>query len=144
MFSTNFYKLFKFPVILIILSVLTLGFVCAGMIGHASMHAPVESMNVAVVKPVDDQPCCNTSISKHIESWKSTLLVVPRDMRDGLTLLILGLIVAMTVGLIRFRQPFNDRRLLSYRLYARDNPDLALFNQLKLAFARGILNPKIY
>ena len=134
----------KLPIILIALGVLTLGFACTGMIGHSSMHTSVESMDAVAITLADDQRCCNTSISKHIESWKGILLVVPRKMPDGLILFILGLMATLAVGLFRFRQPVSDHHFPSYRLYERDNPDLHLFNHLQLAFAQGILNPKIY
>ncbi len=132
----------KLPLILTTLGVITFGFACAGMTKHAFMHDA--DMSSVAMSSGNNQECCNTSISKHIGSWKDTFLVVPRELRDGLLLLILGLIATLGLGLFRFRQPLNDHHLLSYRLYERDNPDLALFNHLKLAFARGILNPKIY
>ena len=138
----NFLQKIKFPVVLITLGVLVFGFTCVGIIKHASMHNA--DMSSVAMTSSNNQECCNTNISKHIGSWKDTLLVVPRDMRDGLLILILGLIATLTVGLFKAQHLLSDYRLQFYRLYARDNPDLALFNHLKLAFARGILNPKIY
>lgn len=135
-------KKIKFPIILITLSVLAFGFVCSGMASHASMYGGMNS--IAIMQIGSQQTCCNTSISKNIESWKNTLLVVPREMHNGLLILILGLIATLTLGLSRLRPPFSDYHLQFYRQYERDNSDLALFNHLKLAFARGILNPKIY
>ena len=132
----------KLPVILITLSVFTFGFACAGITKHASMHDA--GMRSVAMTSANNQECCNTSISKHFESWKDALLAVPREMREGLLILILGLIVTLAVGLFRFRHPLTDYHLQFYRSYARDNPDLPLFNHLKFAFARGILNPKIY
>ncbi len=132
----------KLPLILVILGVITLGFACAGATKHGFMHN--SGMSPVVMTSANNQECCNTSISKHFGQWKDTLLVVPREMRDGLFLLILGLIATLAVGLFRLREPFSDYYLPSSRLYERDNPNLALFNHLKLAFARGLLNPKIY
>ena len=142
--TLDFLQKIKLPVILIVLSVLTFGFICTGMASHTSMHDTAMNSVGVTISGADQQECCNTSISKNIESWKSTILVVPREMRDGLLLLILGLIATLAIGLFLFQQPFSNHHLPSYRLYERDNPDLALFNYLKLAFARGILNPKIY
>ncbi len=143
MILKNIQKL-KLSVVLITLAVLSLGFACTGMIGHASMHTTANSIGVATVMPADNQECCNTSISKHIASWKSTFLVLPREVKDGMLLLLLGLVSAFAFMGLRFWHDPDDRQRLSYRFYTRDNPELALFNQLKLAFARGILNPKIY
>src|SRR3989344_1195651 len=122
-------KFLKFPIILITLSILVFGFFCSGMASHTSMHGATIN-SIAVTKISSQQTCCNTSISKNIESWKSTILVVPRETRDGLLMLILGLVVTVNVGLFRFQQPFGNHHLSSYRLYERDNPDLALFNHL--------------
>ena len=140
--TSNFLQKIKLPIILIVLGILTFGFACAGMTKHTLMH-DADMSSVAVLS-ANNQECCNTSISKHIGSWKDTLLVVPPDMRDGLLILILGLIATLTIGLFKVHPPLSDYRLLFYKLYARDNPDLALFNHLKFAFARGILNPKVY
>jgi hypothetical protein len=138
----NFLQKVKFPLILIVLGVLAFGFVCAGVTKHAFMHDA--GMSSVAMSPVNNQECCNTSVSKHVGSLKDALLVVPREMRDGLLLLILGMIATLAIGLFRFREPFSDHHLPSYGLYERDNPDLALFSYLKIAFVRGILNPKIY
>ncbi|MEK7567362.1 MAG: hypothetical protein AAB513_00365 [Patescibacteria group bacterium] len=135
----------KLPVVLITLGVLASGFVCTGMIVRVSMHNPADSMGTVTIISADNQGCCDTSISKHIESWKSVLLlVVPREIKDGLILLLLGLATAFAFASLRFGYDPDDHGRLSYRFYIRDNPELALFNQLGLAFARGILNPKIY
>ena len=140
--TSNFLQKIKLSIILIVLGVLTFGFACAGMTKHTFMHDA--DMSSVAMSSANNQECCNTSISKHIGSWKDTLLVVPPDMRDGLLILILGFIATLTIGLFKVHPPLSDYRLLFYKLYARDNPDLTLFNHLKLAFARGILNPKVY
>lgn len=138
----NYLKTSKLTLILTLLSVLVFGFTCSGMASHASMHNTGMNSDAAVLVG-SEQECCNTGISK-TESWKSTLLIVPREMRDKLLLLIIGLALVIVLGRSRFRRDFADRYLLSYRLYARDNPDLILFNHLKLALSRGTLNPKVY
>ncbi len=143
MLSLSTLKFFKIPVVLIILGVLTFGFVCTGMARHASMHGTDMDSFGVVMSGTNQQECCNTGISKNIESWKSTLLVAPREVKDGL-LLLLGLATAFAFVGLRFRHEPDDRGQLSYRFYIRDNPNILLFNQLRLAFARGILNPKIY
>lgn len=137
-------RILKLPIVLVVLGVLTLGFACPSMLGHESVHIPMGSIEGISVVTSGDQECCNTSISKHIESWKSTLLVLPREVRDGLLFLLLWFVATFGLVGLRWRYNSDDSHLLSYRLYTRDNPNFLLFNHLKLAFARGILNPKIY
>jgi len=141
-FLSDFYQILKLPLVLVVAGVLVFGFFCPDMVSHASMHGDMNS--IAVTQISNQQTCCNTSISKNIEAWKSTFLVIPREMRDGLLLLILGLAAAFAMGRFKFSLDFTEHHLLSYKLYARANPDLALFNHLKLALARGILNPKVF
>lgn len=141
MFSANSHKLLKFPIILVTLGVLAFGFTCAGMTKHASMHNEADA--ALVMQMGNQQTCCSTSISGHVESWKGALLAVPREMRDRILLLVFWLAIVFAISCLRFQLDFESR-LLSYKLYARDNPSFLLFNYLKLAFARGILNPKIY
>ena len=139
---TSAQKLFKPSVILITLGVLILGFTCSGMASHASMHGDMNS--IATTQISNQQICCNTIISKHVASLKSALLFLPREVKDGLFLLQLGLAAAFAFVGLRLRHDPDGHQQFSYRFYIRDNPEFALFNQLKLAFARGILNPKIY
>ena len=93
-----------------------------------------------------EQQCCGTSISHHFNTWKNITLAVPDKVRDSLMLLALGLslILGGSWLSLRHRYPLPNLDILRLRLYIRQNPDLLLFNHLKLAFARGILNPKIY
>ncbi len=142
MFLQKIQKL-KLPVILITLSVLALGFSCGTMFGHSSMHMPASAMT-SVMPLNSQQECCNTGISKHFEQWQNVLLAAPKEMRDGLILLLIGLGLAFFASRLQFSREASERLTLAYRLYERDNPDLALFNHLKLAFARGILNPKVF
>lgn len=85
-------------------------------------------------------------MSQRIESWKNTFLAAPQTVRDSLALLALGLTLILAYNQLSFR----DRHFLfdpdigGLHLYVRQNPDITLFNHLKLAFARGILNPKSY
>ncbi|MDP3989402.1 MAG: hypothetical protein Q8P93_04170 [bacterium] len=92
------------------------------------------------------QECCGSSISHHFDTWKNIALAVPDKGRDSLMLLVLGfaLILGGSWLSLRHRYLLPNLNILRLRLYVRQNPDLLLFNHLKLAFARGILNPKIY
>lgn len=127
----------KLPLVLVIIGVLAFGSFCVGMIRHDSTQNHMNSAEI--VQTNSQKECCKTGISNHVESWKSLILKTSRDMRDLLLLLVVGLVMAFSFGNLRPRP-----NLLSYHLYIRDNPNLSLFNNLKLAFARGILNPKVY
>lgn len=139
-------KKIKFPIILATLGVLTFGFVCTGMASHASMHNTGMNSTEVIISGANQQECCNTGISKNIDTWKNIVLTVPDKVRDTLALLALGFALIFGYSWVSFwnQRPPIEPDIGQLRLYIRHNPDLILFNHLKLAFARGILNPKIY
>ena len=123
--------------------VLVFGFFCMGF--FHDMPMPMEGMGAShVVSMQADPSCCGMGISQHMTSWKLISQSLPRDAKDIMILLALGLVALFAI----WRPPsvfkFPDLDFITYRLYLRRNPDLINFNHLKLAFARGILNPKIY
>jgi hypothetical protein len=134
----------KLLIVLIILVVLIFGSICIGALSHASKHTLADSIGVTILMPTDNQECCKTSISEHIQSWKSTILILPSEARNGLILLLLELATTFAFVGVWFKYGLDDYKQLSFKFYERGNPERALFNELKLAFARGILNPKIY
>lgn len=142
----NVSKILKLPVILITLSVLMLGFICSSTLGHKSMH--MNSMEaLAVTMPVDNQQkCCTMTDSKKFEQFQNLLLVLPKETQGGFALLLLGLALALAffVSWPKFSWDADNHFAPAYRFYARDNPEFALFNQLRLAFAQGILSPKVF
>lgn len=103
-------------------------------------------MDMGMTSSQHDQPCCTLGVAHHIDSWKNIILTVPDKLRDVWALLALGLTLILGYSWISLwnRRPSIDLDVGHLRLYERDNPDLTLFNHLKLAFARGILNPKVY
>ena len=139
-------KVIKFPVSLLIIWALLFGFVCIGMFHESSMDMDTMTPNPTLISITGEQSCCGTTMSQHIQSWKNTFLAVPQGFRDALTLLALGLALALAYSWFSFRDryPLLDPDIGGLRLYVRQNPDITLFNHLKLAFARGILNPKLY
>jgi len=145
MSSLPIQKLLRFPVILITIGALVLGFFCFGMFSESAPHMTMLA-NTQSISMASEQQCCGTSISHHFNTWKNITLAVPDKVRDSLMLLALGL--ALILGgswlSLRHHYPLPNLDILRLRLYIRQNPDLLLFNHLKLAFARGILNPKIY
>ena len=143
--AINIHTPLKLVFTLIILGSLIFGFVCLDASTHSSMHAPSELMSTVNLMIISSQwECCSNSILNHIETWKSVLSAPSPGTRAGILLLILGLAMAFMVSGWRCQTDFIDRHLLSDKFYARDNPDQLSFSHLKLAYARGILNPKIY
>lgn len=89
---------------------------------------------------------CLMTIAEHISRWQGMFTVIPQktDLRVLLFALI-SAIGALAVSALRRNHHFlskhsSDRR----RLYLKQNPHIPLFNPLREAFSRGILNPKIY
>lgn len=146
MLSSKIQKVIKFPVFLLTVWALLFGFICVGMFHEPSMGMDTMISNPTLMAIAGEESCCGTNMSQHIQSWKDTFLTVPQGVRDALALLALGLTLILGYSWVSLwnRHPpigFDIGRL---RLYIRENPNLILFNHLKLAFARGILNPKIY
>ena len=139
-------KVIKFPVSLLIIWALLFGFVCVGMFHEPSMDMDTMTPNPTLMAITGEQSCCGTNMSQHIQSWTDTFLAVPQAVRDSLALLALGLTLILAYSWLshRDRYPSLDPDIGGLRLYVQQNPDIAIFNHLKLAFARGILNTKVY
>lgn len=144
--SSTFQKLISLPIVFLTIWGLLFGFLCVGMLHNSSMKMNTMTTNSTLTAITAEESCCGTTMSQHIQSWKNTFLAVPQGFRDALTLLALGLALAFAYSWFSFRDryPLLDPDIGGLRLYVRQNPDVILFNHLKLAFARGILNPKIY
>ena len=143
--SEKIKKIIKIPIILSTVLVLAFGFFCVGMFSKSATHMTILE-NTESISMASDEECCGSSISHHFDTWKNITLAVSDKVRDSLMLLALGL--ALILGgswlSLRHRYPLLNIDILGLKLYIRQNPDLLLFNHLKLAFARGILNPKPY
>src|SRR3989338_10557198 len=89
---------------------------------------------------------CPMTIAEHLSRWQGMFTAIPQ--KAGLLMLLFALISA--VGALVFSiLKRNQLLLLKYfsdrwRLYLKQNPHLSLFDHLREAFSRGILNPKIY
>ncbi len=145
MFPLNFQNLIKFPIVLIIMGVLVFGFFCVGMFSKSATHMTMFG-NTQSISMANEQKCCGSSISHHFETWKSITLAVPDKVRDSLILLGLGLFLILGGSWLSRRHHYLllNIDILRLSFYIKAHPDLILFDHLKLAFARGILNPKIY
>lgn len=141
MFLYSIKKFLKFSILLITLGIVAFGFLCTGVF-HSGMR--MSAMDMGSVSAQQDQQCCNLGPAHQFDTWKNVILVAPDKIRDTLILLALGLILAFGYSwysALTHRPQFEPD---IGRLYTKQNPDLILFNHLRLAFARGILNPKLY
>lgn len=104
----------------------------------------MSTMDMGSVSVKQDQRCCNLTSAHQFDSWKNVVLIAPDKTRDSFSLLALGLALVFTYGWLRNRHLLFDPDFVRLQLYIKRNPDVVLFDSLRLAFARGILNPKIY
>lgn len=144
MFFPFIQKQIKTPIILLTVGVLVFGFVCTGFFSKALMNMP--AMDMGIMSSEHGQSCCNLGTADHMNSLRDVALIAPDKTRDALTLLALGLALLLGYGFayVWNRRPPIDHDVGRLRLYIKSHPELVLFDHLKLAFARGILNPKIY
>lgn len=136
-------QIIKIPITLATIVVLVFGFVCVGMFSQASMN--MADMNMGMMSGDQASQCCTLGTMHHLDSWKNIISVTPDKIRDAL--LVLTFSLALVFGLSWLssrRRPLVDPEFTRLRLYLKYHPDLVLFNHLKLAFARGILNTKVY
>lgn len=129
----------------ILLASLIVGYLCISFvhITHADMGAMHTMHHKSQTTALND--CCDTGTSNHMELWKSTLTGIPQDFQDALALIVIGIAAAFV-----FSDFFATARLspnllfLRYKQYAKAHPNIRAFDALRLAFAQGILNPKLY
>lgn len=133
--------LFQLPITLII-GMLAFGFICTGMF-HSDMQ--MESVNPSVVLATmeNGQSCCGIDMSQHIESWKLFSTSIPQSSSSILILVVLSLAL-VTLLRNKVNHLLPDRTALSYRTIFRLSQNLFSINHLELAFARGVLNTKVY
>lgn len=130
-------------VLLVIFATLILGFFCTEVFDHEQIHNTYSDSPNSVLKNIQ-QECCTNGISKYINQWKNVSAPLPYGVRDGIILILFGFIIAFTIRHFRFCNDLSNNDLICHNLGILNNTNLVIFNYLKLAFARGILNPKIY
>ena len=136
-------SIIKLPVVFLTILALVFGFFCMGMFHKKPMV--MEGMDMtAMVSVGGEQTCCGGTMSQHIQSWTNTFLTVPQDLRNNFALLALGFLLTLVFIRSLFPYSITDQKLLTGTLYLRQRPSSLAFNPLKLAFARGILHPKLY
>ncbi len=125
-----------------VLASLIIGFICISFIHILPAHA---DMDTHTSHDMSLGNCCEAGLSNHMELWKSTLVGIPQSFQDILALIVVGVAAAFAFSDFFATPRLNINALaLRYRQYAREHPDVSIYNPLKLAFARGILHPKTY
>lgn len=142
LFSSPF-RIIKPLVIFVTLAALVLGFFCVGMFDKTSV-AMERAHSKTAMSIEAKESCCGDTMSQHMQSWTNTFLTTPNNLRDSLALLALIFLVSFVFVGSRFSFASIDQLLLSSKLYLRQRLNLFIFNPLRLAFAKGILHPKLY
>ncbi len=131
----NVQRIIKFPVVLVVFTVLIFGISCFGLGMDTNIlivNCPLGSHSMSI---------CKMNPMEHIQEWQSMFTTLPA--KDILTLL--SLLLAL-FALLKLRQVFSVPKIPkvdSYinLFYIRRPP---ISNFLQEAFSSGILNPKIF
>ena len=125
-----------------VLTSLMVGFLCISFVHSASAHMGM-SHALHNSSSATLSACCDAGASNHMELWKSTLVGITEHPQS---LFALFAFVASFTFADFFKTPRLDTNFLffKYKQYAKEHPDIGLFNPLRLALARGILNPKLF
>lgn len=141
MFPSRIQKLLRLPTFFLFLGMLIFGSFCTGMFHSASMHEMAQDGTSELTQA--NPPCCGSTYLTRMTLHDSLFFSESHSLRDMLALI--GL--ALAFGLWRkMRADAKVAQKLSSKirwLFGK-NPDLLLFDPLKLAFAQGVLHPKIY
>lgn len=127
-----------------LLSSLVVGFLCISFV-HANLaHADMGAMHHAG-QSATLNGCCDAGVSDHMELWKSTLVGIPQGFQDVLVLIAFAISTTFLFFDFFATPRLNPNFLfLRYRQYAREHPNIKVFDALRLAFAKGLLNPKTH
>ena len=125
------------------------GFLCVSFVHLLPIHAGMDMVSMHAmhqsIPTMTLNSCCGAGTTNHMELWKNTLTGIPQGFQDLLVLLVF--VVATTFVFLDFfakAKPNAKLFLLQYKQYAREHPNVQTFNTLRLAFAQGLLNPKLY
>ena len=107
------------------------GFMSSEMMMKDGMMTPCPFMGVASL--------CNMTPLEHVSQWQQMFTTTSQEFATTALLLLLSLAVVFSFVNFSLKPKRSPVRLVSrYRYRER------VFDPLKLAFARGILNPKLY
>ena len=125
---------------------LIIGFLCISFIHALPIHAGTGSSYVAYTSHQSSvKNCCDAGVSNHMELWKSTLVGIPQGSQELLVLIILAVASPFAfAGFLKLPRLNTNILFYRYRQYTREHPNILSYNHLRLALARGILNPKTF
>lgn len=122
----------------VLLSILTLLFI-GGFGMNLSMLMQDDGKMSECPLMVNSSSFCQMSVTEHISKWLQMFLAIPFS---GALFILLGLVFA--VWYLSQRNYFSLSPPMRLKFYKREHPDIKLFDNLLLAFSKGILHPKIY
>ncbi len=134
-------NILKSPVILIIFGMMFFGFFCMGM----GTYINGMSSDGNQVSLQNSQLCCSgKNIISHINIWKNTSLALPQ--RENVFLLFVAFLATLAFTFYQkvSLQEIIHKVSLYGILYNKQNPNILLFDNLRIAFAQGLLEPRIY
>lgn len=141
MLGLDFAKSIKFMVIFLIFS----AFIFNGAYSWKSVEIIYHLQTKTALCPQDEMQTGCPLISEHISSVQGMFANVLPETRSAFLILLISLLLVFFATLrSQFRRQWRDPALSLKLLSLLRNPELPLFNHLRLAFARGILNPKAY
>ena len=123
------------------------GFLCTSLVHTISSHVGMESMHGMhhTNQALALNGCCgNTNVSDHMEAWKSTFVGIPHFFQDFLVLIVLSIVAFSFSDFFTIPRLNLNLLFLRFKQYAREHPNIRVFDALRLAFAQGIRNPKLY
>lgn len=139
MFPMELKKFTKISITLAIMGMITLSYFCINTFTHHQIGNEIVKDISSIVQSTET--CCSTTFSTYSESLKSNFNL-PSRADNYLMIFIASIILAFVINL-HFHNIASNGSLL-HRLFLRQNPDLIVFDSLKLAFSDGIINPKVF
>ena len=140
MFYTSLKFLSKISSILVIVIIVTVIFPCALIFNHIINQNTNTFSSVSISHSITQQECCTVSSQNHFYLWSNTIFSSINNIKDILLLLFLfGLLTS-----VFYIKTLNLDLINPKDFYTKNKPEYNLFDYLKLAFANGVLNPKVY
>ena len=136
----NYKQIFTLPTVLLLLCVLVFGFFCIERFSNEISLNHENSLGQVHANYLQTaSTCCGGAMSPHTDVWKLVAGSVTRDT-SAITIALVSLVVWRR--LLSNKIPYLN--FILYRLYKKERFNLVGLSRLRLAFARGIINPKKY
>lgn len=125
------------------------GFLCVSFAHLIPTHAGMDMGMTHTMRQTSQattlNSCCGAETTNHMELWKSTLTGIPQVFQDLLALIVFAVAATFVFSDFFATTKLNSNFfLLRYKQYAREHPNIKIFDALRLAFATGLLNPKTH